>query len=53
MAYLVSDSWPPEQCQEWFQSHGVDLKGNQIVVGYYYDICATIVRAYLSVRAPF
>lgn len=34
MAYLVSGSWPLKQCQIYVLTCIVDLKSNQLVVGY-------------------
>lgn len=47
LAYLVSGSWPPRQCQEWVPSHGLGLKSNQILVGYSHKLCTITTIAHL------
>lgn len=48
MTYLVSESWPYQQCSVWVSAHEMDLKSNKIVISNSYIICATIevVNAY-------
>lgn len=45
-ATIVSDPWPPAQCQAWVPSHEADLKFKQVMVGDSYNVCATIVPTY-------
>lgn len=44
-AYPVLVSWAPKQYQAQLPSHGVVLRASQRVVGYSYNIRATIVLA--------
>lgn len=46
--YLVSACWLPKLCPLWVSSCGIDLKSNEILVGYSHTFCATIVFIYFG-----
>lgn len=53
LRYLFSGSWSPKQFLVWVPSPGMDLKSNQIMVGYCHKLYAIIALAYLAGMVPF
>lgn len=41
-----------ELCQGWVSSRGVGFKSNQILAGYFHQLCAVIVLAHFGGRLP-
>lgn len=46
--YLVSACWLPKLCPLWVSSCGIDLKSNEILVGYSHTFCANIAFIYFA-----
>lgn len=46
LGHVVSASWKAKQYWLWVLSCEMDLKSDQLLVGYSYRICATFAQAY-------
>ena len=51
--YLVSSSWSIKLGQVLVPSHGVGLKSNQTLVGYFHKFCATTALTYFAGRTDY
>ena len=51
--YVYGLNGPSEQCQSPVPSHGEGLKSNQIVNGYFYNVCATTAQGYHYILKGF